>query len=180
MTGWWKCGESITIEEVLREWVEREARNDEYPDADSSGWDHERLVAELGDTYKEPVDPVDDPALDWKAVQLDGEEVGELGTFPEPAWDRLSGDSTVSGAVERLRDPAVAEQFPGATKKIEWFTEHIESRAFDAAVLWQRDGKWPPVLLDGNHRACAAHWTAREGAEPTVTVHLGYETLPGG
>ncbi|WP_348606739.1 hypothetical protein [Halobaculum rarum] len=45
-----------------------------------------------------------------------------------------------------------------------------------ALVARQFDEEWPPALLEGNHRACAAHRAAREGSSVEVTVHLGHET----
>lgn len=171
MTDWSERCEPIDAEVVLREWIEREARKESYPDADPGDWSHERLVTELSDTYEEPVDPVADPDLDWQAVRLDGEALGTLGTFPEPAWDRLSGDGTVAGAVERVSDPAVAADFPDAAEKIRWFAAHPEHE-YGAAVAWQRDGEGPPVLLDGNHRACGLHRAARDGRPVSLAVHI--------
>lgn len=177
MAEWWAGGESIPVERVLREWVEREARKEQYPDADPAGWGRGRLVSELTETYEEPAEPVLDDALDWRAVDLIGEQLGDLGTFPEPAWDRLSGDGTVAGAINRGADSKVSEAFPKAVEKIAWFAEHPD-REFGAAVAWQRDGEWPPVLLDGNHRACGLHCAARQGASVRLTVHLGLESPP--
>lgn len=178
MTDWWHRGRSVDAETVLREWVEREARKAEYPEADTGGWDRERLLSALTDTYEEPAEPVAGETLDWRAVELTGAELGELGTFPEPAWDRLSGDGTVSGAVDRTEESSVVADFPDAAEKIAWFAEHAEQE-FGAAVVWHRDGEWPPVLLDGNHRACGVHRASRTGAAVSLTVHLGYESLPG-
>ena len=177
MVEWRARGDPVAVETVLREWVKREARKPQYPDADPGEWHRERLATELAETYEEPVDPVLEDRLDWRAVTLSGEELGRLGTFPEPSWARFSGDGTVAGAVDRLSQPEVAAEFPDATEKIEWFAERPTTE-FGAAVAWQRDGDWPPVLLDGNHRACGIHEAARRGTESAVVVHLGYEVLP--
>ncbi|NHX34945.1 MULTISPECIES: hypothetical protein [Halolamina] len=177
MTDWIERGASVAVETVLREWIEREARKEQYPDADPTDWDRERLRRELTDTYGEPAEPVVDGRLDWRAVELTGGELGELGTFPEPAWDHLAGDGTVAGAVTRLDDPVVVDDFPDAAEKIAWFAEHADEE-FGAAVAWQQTDEWPPVLLDGNHRACGAHRAAREGEGVTLELHLGYESLP--
>ncbi|WP_049981179.1 hypothetical protein [Halolamina rubra] len=177
MTDWIDRGECVAVETVLREWVEREARKEGYPDADPTDWDRERLRRELTDTYEEPAEPAVDDGRHWRAVELTGDEAGELGTFPEPAWDHLSGDGTVAGAVERLDDPSVVDDFPDAADKISWFAEHADEE-FGAAVAWQRNEEWPPVLLDGNHRACGFHHAARAGEELSLTVHLGIESLP--
>lgn len=178
MTDWWHRGRSIDAETVLRDWVEREARKAAYPDADAGGWDGEQLLTALTDTYEEPAEPVADETLDWRAVELTGAELGELGVFPEPAWDRLSGDGTVSGAADRIEKPSVVVDFPAAAEKIAWFAAHPE-REFGAAVAWQRDSEWPPVLLDGNHRACGTHRASKTGTAVSLTVHLGAESLPG-
>lgn len=177
MTDWWERGEPIAVETVLRGWIEREARKAQYPDADPIDWGRERLLRELTETYEEPAEPVVDDGLDWRAVELTGDELGELGTFPEPAWDHLAGDGTVAGAVTRLDDPTVADDFPDAAEKIVWFAEHADEE-FGAAVAWQRNGGWPPVLLDGNHRACGAHRAAREERTISLTVHLGVRSSP--
>ncbi len=177
MTDWIDRGECVAVETVLREWVEREARKEAYPDADPADWERERLLHELTDSYEEPAEPVVEDRLDWYAVELDGEELGDLGTFPEPAWDVLSGDGTVAGAVEQLNDPTVVDDFPGAAEKVDWFAENAGSE-FGAAVAWQRDDEWPPRLLDGNHRACGFHRAAREGRTVSLTVHLGVASPP--
>ena len=177
MTDWAERGEPVAVETVLREWVEREARKDEYPDADPSGWSRERLLRELTATYEEPAEPVVDDDLDWYAVELAGEELGELGTFPGSGWAWLSGDGTVAGAVERLDDPAVAADCPDAAETVDWFAAHAD-RKFGAAVAWQRDDEWPPRLLDGNHRACGFHRAARDGNPVSLTVHLGVSSPP--
>lgn len=175
MTDWIERGEPVAVETVLRDWIKREARKDAYPDADPADWERERLLRELTDTYEEPAEPVVDDRLHWRAVELTGDELGRLGTFPEPAWDHLSGDGTVAGAVERLDDPSVVDDFPDAAAKITWFAAH-NHEAFGAAVAWQRDGEWPPRLLDGNHRACGLHRAAEQGETVSLTVHLGVES----
>ena len=177
MTDWWDRGEPIHVETVLREWVEREARKAEYPDADPADWGRERLQAELTERYEEPAEPVVADRLDWYKVDLTGDELGNLGTFPEPAWDHLASDGTVAGAVERLDDPTVAEDFPDAAAKIEEFAAHADGE-LGAAVAWQRDEEWPPRLLDGNHRACGVHRAAQDGESVGFTVHLGVESTP--
>ena len=177
MPDWIERADPVPVETVLREWIRREARKDEYPDADPADWERERLLHELTDSYEEPAEPVVDDALDWYAVELDGEELGGIGTFPEPAWDLLSGDGTVAGAVEQLDDPAVVDDFPGAAEKVDWFADHA-AESFGAAVAWQRDDEWPPRLLDGNHRACGFHRAARDGNPVSLTVHLGVSSPP--
>jgi hypothetical protein len=171
VTDWIERGEPIPVETVLREWVDREARKDAYPDADPAGWDRERLLQDLTETYEEPAEPVVD-GLEWYVVELDGDEVGELGTFPGSGWEWLSEDGTVAGAVERLDDQSIAAAAPDAAEKVAWFAEH-PAREFGAAVAWQRDGEWPPRLLDGNHRACGSYRAARDGEDVSLTVHLG-------
>ena len=173
MTDWTERGEAISVETVLREWVDREARKDAYPDADPAGWDRERLLRELIETYEEPAEPVVD-GREWYTVEFDGDEVGELGTFPGSGWEWLAEDGTVASAVERLDDESVAGEVPDAAEKVAWFAEH-PGREFGAAVAWQPDGEWPPRLLDGNHRACGTYRAARSGEDASLTVHLGVE-----
>jgi hypothetical protein len=178
MSDWWHRGRGIDAETVLREWVEREARKDGYPDADPTGWDRERAFTALTDTYEEPADPVVEERLDWRAVELSGAELGDLGPFPGSGWAWLSAEGTMADAVTRLEDPSVAAECPDAAAKVAWFAEHADQE-FGAAVAWQREGEWPPVLLDGNHRACGLHRASRAGAAVSLTVHLGVESLPG-
>lgn len=173
MTDWTERGEPIAVETVLREWVEREARKDAYPDADPADWDRDRLLQELTDTYEEPAEPVVD-GLEWYAVELDGDEAGALGTFPGSGWEWLSEDGTVAGAVERLDDESVAREVPDAAEHVDWFAAHPDCE-FGAAVAYQRDDEWPPRLLDGNHRACGTYRAARRGEDASLTVHLGVE-----
>jgi hypothetical protein len=168
--------ESLTQAETLRRWVEREREKEEYPDADPSGWSNERLVHELEETYDEPAGAATRGTPTWTAVTLDGAEVGGLDAFPACGWDALSGDGQIADAVDRLRSESLSEAFPDATDAIAWFrSAYRDERSFGGLVARQFDGEWPPVLLEGNHRACAAGWLAREGHHVSVTVHLGHE-----
>ncbi len=168
MTEWWERGDPIAVETVLHEWVEREARKDEYPDADPAGWERERLRRALTDSYEEPADPVGEERLDWRAIKLTGAELGELGPFPGSGWEWLSAGGSIADAVTRLDDPAVAAECPDAAEQVAWVAEHAD-REFGSAVALEREGEWPPVLLDGNHRACGLHRASRAGA--TVDAH---------
>lgn len=167
----------VTFETVLRAWVRRETRPVGSPDADPADWSVGTLQAELERTFGEPAGVARNSAA-WVAVDLDGEALGDLGVFPEPAWQRFSGDGTVRGAVDRfIREPDAAEtEFPDATRTIRGFRERLPGPDLGAAVAQQWPDDPPPRLLDGNHRACAVHWAAREGADVSLTVHLGHET----
>lgn len=162
---------------ALRRWVSREAEKDEYPAVDPSVWDRDRLVRELESTFDEPVPAATRDSPTWLSITLDAEEVGKLDPFPGPGWSALSKDGTVSDAVERLRSRDLTEEFPRATAKIDEFRTEPPAGGF-GALLARQDGEWPPVLLDGNHRACAVHWLSREGDSNVVTVHLAVEDSP--
>lgn len=165
----------ITRREVLRRWVSRETPKEGYPEADQSGWDAERLADRLESVYDEPAEPALRGAPDWTALRVEGAELGKFAAFPACGWDALSGHGTIGDAVDRLRNEDLREEFPGATGKIDAFRSAYPDREFGALLARQYDDDWPPILLEGNHRTCAANWASREGVAVELEVHLGYE-----
>lgn len=165
----------ITETAVFRRWVRRETRKDAYPDADPDGWDGRRLQRELEETYDEPAAPASRGSPEWTSLTVPGRELGSFDAFPACGWDALSNDGTIGDAVDRLQGEDLAEEFPDATRTVEWFRDQYPEGAFGALVVRQYDEAWPPVVLEGNHRACGAHWASREGASVSLEVHLGHE-----
>lgn len=166
---------------MFREWVRRETDKPETAGRDPTGWDRDRAIRVLAETFDEPARPAAAGEPTWHAVTLSGAELGRLGTFPEPAWDRLSGDGTVAGAVDRFAAAdGVESSFPSATETVRELRAAATTE-LGAAVARAVDGDgeptetWPPRLLDGNHRACAVHWAARRGASASLTVHLAHD-----
>ncbi|MEZ3144145.1 hypothetical protein [Halobaculum sp. MBLA0143] len=173
--------EPLSPATVFREWIRRETDKSETPDRDPTGWDRDRAIRVLAETFDEPARPAATGEPVWHAVTLSGAELGALGTFPEPAWDRLSDDGTVAGAVDRFAAAdGVESSFPGATETVRAMRPAATTE-LGAAVARAVDGdgeptgSWPPRLLDGNHRACAVHWAARQGASTSLTVHLAHD-----
>ncbi|MFB6198826.1 MAG: hypothetical protein ABEI52_11250 [Halobacteriaceae archaeon] len=170
-------GQPIIIDqdEVLRRWITRETPKGEYPDADPSNWDGERLIDELAETYDEPVEPATRGDPTWTSIAVYGSEVGKFNAYPGCGWDALSNDGTIGNAVDRLQREDLADDFPDATSTISTFKELYPGANLGAIVARQFDDEWPPVLLEGNHRATAAHWVAQEGASVTLEIHLAHE-----
>ena len=171
---------SVSPATVYREWIRREADKPETPDRDPTGWDRDRALRVLAETFDEPARPAADGEPTWHAVTLSGAELGVLGTFPESAWDRLSGDGTVAGAVDRFAaDDGVASAFPGATETVRAL-QTAATADLGAAVARPvaADGEpaatWPPRLSDGDLRGCTVHWAARDGVAAS-TVHLAHD-----
>jgi hypothetical protein len=175
----------VTEERVLRAWVRREARKSAYPGADPTDWDRDRLLTALSETYDEPAATAVEEASTWTALRLSGSAVGDLAPFPGSGWTALADDGRIAAAVDRLQSEDLAAEFPDATASIDWFRTALPEREFGGLVALARAGEWPPILLEGNHRACAANWLAREAeteaededdrSDPlTLTVHLAH------
>lgn len=158
---------------VLRAWVRREARKPDYPapDGELEGLDHETLVATLEETYDEPAEAATAGDPTWLTLEVSGTALGDLRVFPACGWDELAADGTVRDAVSGLQERGPTA-FPDATAAVRTFRSQLPGASLGALVAREVDGEWPPVLLEGNHRACAAHWAAREGEACSLPVHL--------
>jgi hypothetical protein len=166
---------TLTESAVFRRWVRRERRKSEYPDADPDEWDVDRLRDELEATVDEPAEPASRGSPTWTTVVVDGGEVGEFDAFPACGWDTLTNDGTIADAVDRLVDEDLSESYPDLTESVAAFREGYPEADYGALVARQFDDEWPPILLEGNHRSCAAHLAAREGSHVELEVHLGHE-----
>lgn len=163
----------LSQEDVFRSWVLRETRKDHYPDADPDEWENNRLIRELEDSFDEPAEAAARGSPDWFSVTVDGRNIGKFDAFPACGWDELSNDGTIGDAVDRLQAESLEDEFPKAVSKISEFKDLYPEHEFGGIVARHYDGEWPPVLLEGNHRACAAHWAARRGDDVEIEVHLG-------
>lgn len=169
------CG-TLDVETVLREWVHREARKTEYPDADPDEWDEERLVSELRTTYDEPVQYATVRAPEWTELVVSGAELGQFDPYPSIGCNWVTGGNPLGGAVDRLQNGDLIEECPEVVEKISRFRRRYPDHEFGAVVVRQYDECWPPVTLDGNHRAWAAILAARDGLDVELRVHIGHET----
>lgn len=167
---------TLDVEAVLREWVRREARKTEYPDADPDEWGEERLVSELRTTYEEPVQYVTFRAPEWTELVVSGSEIGKFDPYPSIGCNWLTGGKTLSGAIDRMQTGDLAEDSPDFIEKVFTFRRQYPHHDFGAVVVRQCEEFWPPVMLDGNHRAWAAIIAAREGQDVELRVHIGHET----
>jgi hypothetical protein len=167
---------SIDVTEVLRQWVLREAEKQEYPAADPSGWDTERLVTELGTTYDEPVQYATFRTPRWTTVAVSGSELGKFDPYPSIGCHWLTGGKTLAGAIDRIQAGELAEECPEFADTISKFRQEFPDHRFGPIVVRHCEEFWPPVTLDGNHRAWAAILAARDGLDVELEVHVGYET----
>lgn len=161
---------------VLREWILREAQRAEYPNVDPSGWDKERLVFELGTTYDEPVQYATFRAPEWSTLVISGSELGKFDPYPSIGCNWLTGGKTLAGAIDRMQAGDLDEDCPDFVQKILTLRQQYPDHELGAVVVRQYEEFWPPVTLDGNHRAWAAILAAREGLNVGLKVHVGHET----
>ena len=166
----------LNITEVLRQWILREAQKEEYPAADISGWDRERLVSELKSTYDEPVQYATFSAPEWTTFIVSGSELGKFDPYPSIGCNWLTGGKTLAGAVERLQAGEFDDELPGFVEKISILRRQFPDHGFGAIIVRQYEEFWPPVILDGNHRAWAAVLAARDGLDVELEVHVGHES----
>jgi hypothetical protein len=167
---------TLNLKTVLREWVLREARKAEYPDADPEEWDEQRLSSELKTTYEEPVQYATFRAPAWTKIVVNGSEVEKFDPHPSIGCNWLTGGKTLAGAIDRMQTEDLSGDVPEFVEKISTFRQQYPDHAFGAVVVRQFEECWPPVTLDGNHRAWAAILAAREGLDVELTVHFGHET----
>lgn len=160
---------------VFRAWVRREAAKPAYPDANPAEWERNRLVTELETTYEEPVGyaTVREPA--WTTLVVSGSELGRFDPYPSIGCNWVAGGGTLTGAIDRLQAGELADG-PDFVRKIATFRRQYPDHALGAVVVRQFDECWPPVTLDGNHRALAAILAAREGLDVALTLHVAHES----
>lgn len=167
---------TLALTDVLREWVLREAQKTDYPDADPSDWDKERLISELKTTYDEPVQYATFRAPAWTTLTVSGSELGKFDPYPSIGCNWVTGGKTLAGAIDRMQTGDLREESPELGEQILTFRRQFPDLEPGAVVVRQYTECWPPVTLDGNHRAWAANLAAREGLDVELTVHLGHET----
>lgn len=167
---------TLDLETVLREWVRREARKTEYPDADPTEWEEQRLTSELETTYEEPVQYATVRTPAWTELVVSGSEIEKFDPYPSIGCNWLTGGTTLAGAIERMESEGLSEAAPKFVEKVSKLRQQYPDHEFGAVVVRQFDETWPPVTLDGNHRAWAAIVAARDGLDVEVSVHLGHET----
>jgi hypothetical protein len=170
-----KCTQS-DITEVLRQWIRREAQKEAYPAADPSDWERERLVAELEKTYDEPIRYATFRAPAWTTLVVSGSELGKFDPYPSIGCNWVAGGGTLAGAVDRLQAGDLDDDAADFVAKVSAFRRQLPKHRFGVIVVRQYDEFWPPVTLDGNHRACAAILAAREGLDVEIEVHVGHES----
>ncbi|TKX83967.1 hypothetical protein EXE43_21440 [Halorubrum sp. SS5] len=140
------------------------------------GWDERRLVSELETTYEEPVQYATFGETTWSEIAVSGSTIGQSDPYPSIGCNWLTGGGTLAGAVERIQTEDLSDDAPNFVEKVSAFRQQCPDHEFGAVVVRQYDESWPPVTLDGNHRAWGAIWAASEGLDVELTVHLGHET----
>lgn len=167
---------------VLRAWIARETRKPGYRTVDPATVPDEWVGTVLAAEFDEPVDAAMRGDPTWYVLTVDGAAMGEFAAFPASGWDTLSKEGTIGDAVDRLVGEDLEDAYPDAIESIREFRGLYPEQSFGGVLARQFDDGWPPVMLDGNHRACAVHWLAREGIEVEVDVYLGvvdpWSTLP--
>jgi hypothetical protein len=166
---------TLDLKAVLREWVGREAEKAEYPDADPEEWDEQRLISNLKTTYKEPVQYATFRAPAWTKIVVEGSEIGKFDPYPSIDCNWLTGGQTLAGAIDRMQTEDLSGAAPEFVERVSACRQQYPDHTFGAVVVRQYEEFWPPVTLDGNHRAWAAILAAREGLDVELTVHLGHE-----
>ncbi len=166
----------LDITEVLRQWILREAQKEAYPAADPSGWDRERLVSELRTTYDEPVQYATFGAPDWTTLVVRGSELGKFDPYPSIGCNWLTGGKTLAGAIDRLQAGELDDEASDFVAKVSTLRRQFPDHGFGAVIVRQYEEFWPPVTLDGNHRAWAAILAARDGLDVALEVHVGHES----
>ena len=112
-----KC-DNLDLNEVLQEWVIREAKKEQYPNADPAEWEEERLVHELKTTYEEPVNYAIFRDPDWSSLIISGSQIGKFDPYPSIGCNAFTGKETLSGAIDRLQTENIADDYPNAVEKI--------------------------------------------------------------
>jgi hypothetical protein len=166
----------LSITEVLRQWILREAQKEAYPAADPSNWDTERLVSELETTYEEPVQYATFRAPAWTTLVVSGSELGKFDPYPSIGCNWLAGGTTLAGGIDRLQAGDLDDDASEFVEKISTLRRQYPDHQFGAVIVRQYDEFWPPVTLDGNHRAWAAILAARDGLDVELEVHVGHES----
>jgi hypothetical protein len=167
---------TLDFETVLRDWVCREARKAAYPAADPGEWDEQRLISDLRTTYEEPVQYATFRAPAWTELIVSGSEIGKFDPYPSIDCNWLTGGTTLAGAIDRMQTGDLSDAAPDFIEKVSMFRQQYPDHEFGAVVVRQYEESWPPVVLDGNHRAWAAILAAREGLDVELSVHVGHET----
>ncbi|WP_435347088.1 hypothetical protein [Haloarchaeobius sp. HRN-SO-5] len=121
----------------------------------------ERLVSELETAYDEPVQYATFRAPEWTRLVVSGSELGKFDPYPSIGCNWLTGGDTLAGAVDRLQAGEFDDEFPGVVEKIATLRRQFPDHGIDAVIVRQYEKIWPPVTLDGNHRARAAILAAR-------------------
>jgi len=88
----------------------------------------------------------------------------------------MTGGETLAGAIDRMQAGEFDVDFPEFVEKISSMRHQYPDHTFGAAVVRQYDEFWPPVMLDGNHRAWAAILAVRDGLDVEIEVHVGHES----
>lgn len=167
---------SLDITEVLRQWIIRESQKEEYPSGNPSGWDKQRLVSELKTTYGEPVQYATFRAAEWTSLVVSGSELGKFDPYPSIGCNWITGGNTLAGGIDRLQEGMFEEDLQNFCEKISTFRHQYSDHPFGAVVVRQYDEFWPPVMLDGNHRAWAAILAARDGLDVELEIQIGHES----
>ncbi len=161
--------------EVFRQWIRREARKDQYPDADPSDWERTRLIEALGETYEEPIRYATVRSPAWTSLVVSGSAVGNFDPYPSIGCNALTNQGRLAEAIDRLRTADRSTDFPDAVATVRRFRRMLPEHDLGAIVVRHFDECWPPVTLDGNHRAWAAILASRDGIDVELTVHFAHE-----
>ncbi|MFC4405847.1 hypothetical protein [Haloarchaeobius iranensis] len=107
---------------------------------------------------------------------MSGSELGKFDPYPSIGCNWLTGGRTLAGAVDRLQAGAFDDELPDFVEKISTLRRQFPDHGFGPVIVRQYEECWPPVTLDGNHRAWAAILAARDGLDVELDVHVGHES----
>ena len=172
--------ESITREEMLRHWLEKEVHENEGDDLDVETIDDEdRLLAELVERKPIAESIFEDSDLRWYHLHLDEDELEALHTVKGDSgedWRAITDDNTIASIADHIHGaddladldtPKDLEQVVEFASK---FPDDIEMEEVIAVEEADRD----PYLAGGNHRAVAIALHLRNGgAYPEQEAYVG-------
>ena len=172
--------ESITREEMLRHWLEKEVHENEGDDLDVETIDDEdSLLAELIERKPIAESIFEDSDLRWCHLHLDEDELEALHTVKGDSgedWRAITEDNTIASiadhihAADDLADLDTPKDLEQVVEFASKFPDDIEMEEVIAVEEADRD----PYLADGNHRAVAIALHLRNGgAYPEQEAYVG-------
>jgi hypothetical protein len=172
--------ESISREEMLRHWLEKEVHENDGDDlAVDAIEDEDRLLEELIDRKPIAESIFADSDLRWHHLDLQEDELEALHTIKGESgedWRAITEENTIASIADHIHEaddldeldtPKDLEQVVDFASK---FPDDIEMEELIAVEEADED----PYLADGNHRAVAIALHRRDGgAYPEQEAYVG-------